>query len=421
VSTLGRVQAFTKNGWAFEDGSSLGTQLSGTYTMNNAVYGLKSYDATEGNGYANFIYEKNWDGCTEEDYLGELTVGAEANDHSHQEIIHKLSAGLSYQFNWLQENYKDRQLMAEDLNGNMLKPEHIPGVFAQYSFNYGEKVSLVAGMRYDYNSYYNQHLYTPRLHLRYSPMKSITIRVSGGKGYRSPNLFAENIGLMASSRLLVVEGKIAMEEAWNYGLNYTQNIVLNSSNTLTLSLDYYRTDFVNQLIINQDRNFRNVFYYMSKDKSFSNSIQAEAKFSLFDAHWDLTLAGRYNDVRQNLDGNLIEKPYTSRWKALIVNNVRTNRSSWMFDLTTQFNGGVRLPNTNNTRPEYSKPYWIMHVQITKRFKYVDIYLGCENILNQIQHDPIISPENPFSDNFDATIVYGSLMNRVFYLGVRLTI
>jgi hypothetical protein len=99
----------------------------------------------------------------------------------------------------------------------------------------------------------------------------------------------------------------------------------------------------------------------------------------------------------------------------------------MFDLTTQFNFKTRLPNTTTAehpeglRPEYSKFYVTMHAQITKRFKYVDIYLGCENILNQIQNNPIISPENPFSPDFDATVIYGSLMNRVFYLGLRITI
>jgi hypothetical protein len=396
-SSIKRLQAFTKNAFLLaDDGANIGTQLSATYTDLFAKYGYKSYKAKEFNVYVNLIFEKTF------------------------ADIHKLNTGISYQFNFLDDTYISSPplLSPSQFKGN--KAEHIPGVFAQYSLTL-DKISVVSGVRYDYNSFYNKHLFTPRIHLKWGITDNIALRASIGKGYRSPNIFAENIALMASSRIVEKESDITMEDAWNYGFNYVHTIYFNNSHKVTLSFDAYRTEFVNQLVINQDRDAHYLYFYMSREKSYSNALQAEAKFSLFDEHWDLTLAGRFNDVRQTLDGQLLVKPLSPRWKALVVNNIRIDMDKWQFDITAQFNGPARLPNTGGAMDEYGKPYVIMHAQITKRFKYVDLYAGCENIFNQVQKEPIIDAAHPFSSNFDATVIWGSLMGRTFYIGVRLTL
>ncbi|MDR1740108.1 MAG: TonB-dependent receptor [Bacteroidales bacterium] len=400
TSDIKRIQAFTKNGFMLDDkGTNLGTQISATYTDLSSIYGVKSYNANEINFYANFIFEK---------YFKE---------------IHKLNVGLSYQWNNIDESYFDRRTFDEILNSvkdySLQKDEHIPGVFSQYTLTI-DKLSVVAGVRYDYNSFYSEHLITPRLHAKWNITDNITLRGSAGRGYRSPNVFAENAGLMASSRVVLFEDNMAMEDAWNYGINYAHCIPLGNDNMLTLSFDAYRTDFVRQLIVDMETPHY-LRFYMSDKKSYANSLQAEAKFALFDNIWTLTLAGRYNDVKQTIDGKLVQKALSSPWKGLVVNNIKTRMSKWMFDITTQFNGKSRIPNTNGVMTEYSKPYVIMHAQITKRFKYVDLYAGCENIFNQVQKDPVIAADNPFGNDFDATVIWGSLMGRTFYIGVRFTL
>ncbi|MEG1910802.1 MAG: TonB-dependent receptor, partial [Bacteroidales bacterium] len=91
------------------------------------------------------------------------------------------------------------------------------------------------------------------------------------------------------------------------------------------------------------------------------------------------------------------------------------------DVTFQVNGACRLPNTAGAKPERSDPYIYMMAQVTHRFKTVDIYAGCENITNYTQDNPIIDAANPFGSNFDASVVWGPMMSRMFYLGVRWTI
>ncbi|MDR0437999.1 MAG: TonB-dependent receptor [Bacteroidales bacterium] len=394
-----RAQAFTKNGFVFDDESNLGTQLSATYADMKAMYGVRGYDAIEKNFYANIIYEKSF-----------------AEDH-------KLNAGASLQYNNIEERYIPYYVNIEDIKSlgftTSKKIENVPGVFSQYTYS-GGKTSVVLGLRYDYNTLYEQSLFTPRLHVKRDVFEYGTIRGSIGKAYRSPIPLAENLGLMASSRRLEL-GNLGLEDAWNYGINYVHNFFIgDNERVLTLSFDAYRTDFRNQLIVNLDRDAHAAYFYMSDEKSFANSLQLEIRTDVLENLWALTLAGRYNDSKQTIDGKLRDKLYVSKWKFLMVNNLNFN-NKWMFDLTSQYNGKVRLPNTNGARSDYSEPYPMFFAQLTKRFKKLDVYVGCENIFNTVQENPIIGYENPFGPTFDATVIYGSLMPRMFYVGLRLTL
>ena len=69
----------------------------------------------------------------------------------------------------------------------------------------------------------------------------------------------------------------------------------------------------------------------------------------------------------------------------------------------------------------SAAYLIMNAQVTKYFKRWEIYLGGENLTNYKQDNPIISPEDPFSEYFDATIVWAPIMGIKAYAGIRVTI
>ena len=48
----------------------------------------------------------------------------------------------------------------------------------------------------------------------------------------------------------------------------------------------------------------------------------------------------------------------------------------------------------------------------------DVYAGCENITDYRQSNPVIEASNPFSTAFNSMNVWGPLMGRKFYVGVR---
>ena len=390
-----RYEAFAKGGYHFDrKDTSLGLQQQVTYHKMNSYYGLTNYNANQLSYYANLLFDS---------YL--------VNDH------HTYSVGASYTFDKYDEHLKD---------STFLRVEQVPGVFAEYVFNDDHHWSVIAGFRADYNTYYQKLLYTPRLHIRFKTHDDFAIRVSAGKGYRSPNVLAENSTMLASARELVFVETPKMEEAWNYGINLTKTFSL-GWRELTLAADFYRTDFVNQIVLDRDADAHQIRIYNLDGKSYSNSAQIEANCEIF-KDFDLTLAFRYNDVKMTINDTLREKPFVNRYKGLVTMSYAPG--TWQFDFTTQFNGDSRVPDLsgNATAVAHGQDirrspfYVIMNAQVMKKLgKCWEIYIGGENLTNYTQKYPIISAENPMSEDFDASMVWGPLSGVRAYLGVRFSI
>ena len=64
----------------------------------------------------------------------------------------------------------------------------------------------------------------------------------------------------------------------------------------------------------------------------------------------------------------------------------------------------------------------MNAQVTKKLgEHWEFYVGGENLTNYKQDYPIISANNPTSEDFDASMVWGPLSGIKGYLGVRFQI
>ncbi|MDL2314738.1 TonB-dependent receptor [Bacteroidales bacterium OttesenSCG-928-C19] len=390
-----RLQFSTKNGYMLNEGSSVALQLSGTYFEQKAFYGKNNYDGREGNLYANLIYDNNFSGNN------------------------KITTGINFQLNDVKEDFTNGAYLSSIATQKFKQTEVIPGVYAQYTGELSEKFSFIAGARYDYNSEYGS-LFTPRVHLKWNIFDDFTVRAAAGKGYRTPYVLAENFGYMASSREFVIGNDLDIEDAWNYGVNFVKEFKLPNDRKATFTMDYYRTDFKNQIVVDMDKDLHQVLFYNLDGKSYSNSLQADLTAEVLNG-FNVTLAGRYNDVKQTINGKLVEKPYVNKWKGLLVLSYATKYDKWIFDLTTQWNGSCRIPNTDGLKPERSDAYFFLLGQVTRKFKHLDIYAGCENITNYVQKDPIIAANEPFGSNFDASVIYAPMMGRVFYIGLRWTL
>ena len=135
----------------------------------------------------------------------------------------------------------------------------------------------------------------------------------------------------------------------------------------------------------------------------------------------VTLAHRINDVKATINGDLREKPLTSRYKGLATASYTTQLKKWQFDFTTQFNGGGRLPDPDPVNPLWEKEfgsYNIINSQITRYFRTWSVYAGVENLTNFVQENPIIDVANPYSADFDATNIWGPTHGRKLYVGFR---
>ncbi len=68
--------------------------------------------------------------------------------------------------------------------------------------------------------------------------------------------------------------------------------------------------------------------------------------------------------------------------------------------------------------ERSPSFFSFNGQITRSFLKWDVYLGGENLANFRQQNPIVDAANPYSANFDAAMMWGPVVGRVIYAGVR---
>jgi len=56
--------------------------------------------------------------------------------------------------------------------------------------------------------------------------------------------------------------------------------------------------------------------------------------------------------------------------------------------------------------------------MTKKFRKFDVYLGGENLLSEMQENPILMADNPNNNLFDASLIYAPVMGKVIYAGLR---
>lgn len=397
---------YNKTGIGFrqKEGQSLGIITSFTHHEQGSAFGLKNFEGTQNSFYFNTLFG-SWIGSP---------------DHAY-------TTGVSFMYDNFRTSFSD------DLNGTPRTPldrnEIVPGAYLQYTYSAGDKFTLLLGARGDWNSKFGW-LFTPRANVRYAPWEFMVLRASAGRGFRSPNVIAENIGLMASSRafdVAAIDG-LDIERAWNFGGNISFYIPIWNGRKATLSLDYFRTAFDNQVIVDTERDPQRVYFYNLKGRSFADAWQADLSFTAARG-LDIFAAFRYNDTRISLHDpytgstHLVEKPLVSRYRGLVNVSYFTNFKKWVFDYTVQVNGPSRLPGLNGygTPAEHSPVFWIHFFQITKNTKRFDIYVGIENIFDFRQKDPILNRDNPFGPDFDSSRVWGPLMGRRIYGGIRLRI
>lgn len=315
---------------------------------------------------------------------------------------------------------------------NLDRDEREAGAYAEYTYTIKDKFSLVAGIRGDYNHYYDRFFATPRGHLRWNITPTTTLRASAGLGYRSTNLITDNIGVLATGRRIEFlgtdfAGLNRMEKALTVGGSLTQTFKLVREDAATLSFDWFRTQFYHAVVTDQEYNSEDILFYGSDGRSYTDTYQIDFSWTPIE-RFDIFATFRYTDSEMTIarpDGTKahVERPLVSKYKTLLNLQYATKFRRWVFDATAQLNGPMRIPSqTGDLTGSYQSPrYPIFFAQVTRKIGKFDLYAGCENIGDYRQHDPILHANDPFSAGFNSMNVWGPLMGRKFYIGLRLNI
>ena len=231
--------------------------------------------------------------------------------------------------------------------------------------------------------------------------------------------------MFSSSRLIRVADDLnTMEDAWTFGGNLTFYLPFgfDPENTY-LSFDYFHNSFNKQVIVDQECTAGYTEIYNLDGRSFTDTYQVDFTTDPFE-RFNVTATFRYTDARVTLNGQgLVERPMTSRFKAVLNMQYTLPMNRWIFDFTAQLNGPMRLPRfaADAWGMETSPVYPVLYAQVTRKFRGLDIYVGGENLTSFRQKEAILGSDAPFGPNFNAGCVWGPLMGTMAYAGLRYTL
>ena len=379
---------------------SIGFQMAYSNHEQISFFGNRNYNINQDSFYSSFLYNS---------ILGNT--------------MNKFKAGLNF-------SYDDFEELVDFENKKYNRIDKSIGGFFEYSYDNLDKLSLVAGLRYDIHNNMGS-FFTPRFHLRFQPLDKSVFRFSIGSGRKSSNIFSENQGVFSSGRNIKILAKTASgkfyglnpEKAWNYGISFRQGFALNNQEG-DVTIDYYITDFQNQIVVDFEKQGELQFYNL-EGKSFAKSFQIEIDYSI-NNNVNLKSAFKNYDVKKQYNSGFKQNPLTPKNRFFInldySSNPNENNAQWRFDFTYNWIGKQRLPlhSGQSLLKGYSPSYVLMNTQLTRVFsEKFDIYLGAENLGSYTQNNPILGNNNPFGTNFDSTLIYAPINGAMIYLGLRL--
>ena len=391
------------------------------YQTMDSYFGATDYLADQYSGFGNLLYQ----------------------NQVHES--HKFTLGMSATYDRYYETFK-RQIWFDALPNvtgfdNRLRQMAIGGVFGEYTYHAGDRFSAIVGLRGDWYKKSGNAIvgkFSPRLTLKYLPDENVVIRANGGRGVRYSTPLVDNIGVFSTGKRF--NGSYAdhlLEDAWTFGGNITYYLPFGAANSY-LSLDYFRTQFTQQMIVDYEHIANTIdFYALDGGRSFTDNYQLDFSVDPVE-RFNITVTCRYTNAMVELAGQgLVEKPMTSRFKGVLNLQYATRLSKWIFDFTASLNGSCRVYNFmedlkdadgNLLYPGGRTPmYPLLYAQVTRKLGGVDLYIGAENLTNFKQEPAIIGSKgadgyiNPRVATFDASAIWGPLMGIKAHIGLRFTL
>jgi hypothetical protein len=381
------LSVFSKTGFfGKKPAQSLGVIAQFKFQNISGLYGVRNFSGSEKRGYLNLIYD---------DIL--FTTD------------HQIKAGASFQVLSLSQ-WAGQPFGAEVVGAD--RTEWVPGLFAEYAFT-GNRLSAVLGARYDqHNLTVGQ--FSPRGHFKYALTPQLDARLTAGRAWRLPNFVVDNLSLLASSKTWLAPQALQPEVSWNIGASLVQGFSFKKRKG-SLSLDAYHTRFSQQLVADRDTLNGVVVFKNLTDNSIATVLQVEFSYTVWRG-LDLRLAYKFQDVRALYNGQLQTQVLLPRQRLFANVAYQTRNKRWAYDLTYSRYSAVRLPQGGQ-----GSPWALLNAQVTRNWKQLECYIGGENLLNVMQHHPIIGAQNPFGEAFDATEIWSPIMGLNVYLGLRYAI
>ena len=418
------LNGYLKVGVPLNEDNSQNVALIADYSYQDmdSYFGATKYLAAQHSAYANLLYQN---------------VISDA---------HRFTLGINGTFDRYDEDFARTTWVIGEVSEGFSGPMNLAnaGIFGEYTFKAGEKFSAIAGLRGDWFNHVSdgksKFRVSPRVTLKYMPVDEVVIRANGGRGLRYSTPLVDNIGVFSTGKQFVGSyNDHILEDAWTFGGNLTYYIPAGVTSNTYVSFDYFRTQFAQQMVVDYEQGNTIIdFYALDGRQSYTDNYQLDFSIDPIE-RFNITTTFRYTNARMEFKGSHapVEKPMTSRFKAVLNLQYATHLNKWIFDFTASLNGSCRVYDfmadmkdaegnliyKNGRTPVYP----LLYAQVTRRFKGWDVYIGAENLTNFRQKDVIIGTKgadgyvNPRLASFDASCIWGPLMGIKAHIGFRFTL
>ena len=334
----------------------------------------------------------------------------------------RIKSGISHRSHVLREMLSfEQNPLALSQGGDFTREDQVTGVYAEsVSEFWDDRLTWILGARLDHHQQFGE-IFTPRSLIKLDLWEGSSLRGSIGWGWRTANVFSEQIVLLAGNRDVLIDAGLKPEKAMNWGINFSQRFYLGDM-VLRWGADYYQTLFSNQIFPDFLQDARTAVVANFEEPSYSRAFQTDLDLTPLSG-LQIKLAYNFLDVYRVDEGERLDLPFNARHRLMGTISYATTDSRWQGDVHAHWYGAMTLPNTSGNpepfqRPEESPDYTTLTAQLTFRSGAFNIYGGCENIFDFRQQKPILGWQDPFGPYFDTSSVWGPTRGREFYLGVR---
>ena len=396
-------------------GKNWNMDVSYNYHLQDSYYGTIKYYANQQVAFTQFRWSKKF---------------------GKQDIL----AGIPFRYTF----YDDNTLGTATAEGyNKPSVIFLPGIFVQNEYKVNNQLTLLTGMRYDYNNIHG-NIFTPRLSGKYALNDNNTIRLSFGNGYRVVNLFTEDHAALTGARKVVIAAELKPEQSWNGNFNYS-TFIRHSKGFIAIDASTFYTYFTNKIIGDFITDPTKIIYNnlsgyavskgitLNTDFNFINGLKINAGFTLMDVY----------QIDKDSQGKKIKTPqlFAPKLSGTFAVSYTIPAIKLAVDLTGRLSGPMYLPVVPNDFRSATSPFFgIINLQLSKSFKHqFELYGGVKNLLNFLPENPLLHPDDPFNKpggkyfdlegkpradtnpmgyTFDPSYNYAPMLGARFYFGIR---
>lgn len=269
-------------------------------------------------------------------------------------------------------------------NSNVLRnySYHTAGIFVQHNWTASSILSLETGLRGDYVKQYGFE-WLPRISVMLKAAPSLTFRLGGGLGYKTPTVFNEESEKIQFQRILPVNESITQNErsvGTNFDINYRTRI---GELAVAVNQLFFYTKLNKPLVVTTsgtgDLQFQNAAGYID-----TKGMETNLRFTYNDLK--LFVGYTYADVNTHYNSVKNWFPLTARHR---LNNVLMyeKEEKLKLGLEAYFFSPQQL--SDGTK---GKSYWIFGLMAERSWERFAVFINFENLTDtrQTKFGPLYS-------------------------------